>query len=73
MAVHNSNEGNLFVNQLMQLSLPQYLSRLFPHFGNEQIAGAAVMYQSLGPSVQQANVAIGEGAYSFKKFVLDQV
>jgi hypothetical protein len=73
MAVHNSNEGNLFVNQIMQLTLPQYLQRLFPYFGNQQIAGAAAMYQSLGPSVQQANAAIGEGAHSVKKFVPSQV
>ncbi|KAG0695775.1 Alpha/Beta hydrolase protein [Suillus ampliporus] len=63
LAVTNSHEGNVFVNQSMTLDIADYVKTLFPNFGSAQAAGAVMMYQNQGSNVDQAILAIGESIF----------
>ncbi|KAG1740867.1 Alpha/Beta hydrolase protein [Suillus paluster] len=63
LAVTNSHEGNLFVNQSMTMDLADYLKTVFPNFGSAQAAGAVMLYQNQGSNVDQANLATGESTF----------
>ncbi|KAG1750596.1 Alpha/Beta hydrolase protein [Suillus paluster] len=63
LAVTNSHEGNLFVNQSMTLDIADYVKMIFPNFGYAQAAGAAMMYQNQGSNVDQANLVISESIF----------
>ncbi|KAG1732237.1 Alpha/Beta hydrolase protein [Suillus paluster] len=60
LAVTNSHEGNIFVDQSTTLDIADYVKTLFPNFGSAQAAGAVMMYQNQGSNVNQANLAMGE-------------
>ncbi|KAG0695774.1 Alpha/Beta hydrolase protein [Suillus ampliporus] len=63
LAITNSHEGNIFVNQSMTLDIADYVKTLFPNFGSAQAAGVAMMYQNHGSNVDQANLALGESTF----------
>ncbi|KAG2063071.1 alpha/beta-hydrolase, partial [Suillus decipiens] len=60
LAVVNSHEGNIFVNQSMTMNVADFIRTIFPNFGPAQITGAAAMYQDMGSNVNQANLVMGE-------------
>ncbi|KAG0693371.1 Alpha/Beta hydrolase protein [Suillus ampliporus] len=60
LAVTNSHEGNMFVNQSMLMDVADYVKKLYPNFGSAQAAGAAMMYQNQGSNVDQAILALAE-------------
>ena len=61
LAVVNTNEGSMFVDQRMKLNTAQYAGQLFPEFEPEQEQEVANRYQDLGSSLDQANTIMGEG------------
>ncbi|KAG1732243.1 Alpha/Beta hydrolase protein [Suillus paluster] len=63
LAVTNSHEGNVFVNQSTTLDIADYVQTLFPNFGSAQVAGAVMMYQNQGSNVNQANLVMGESIF----------
>ncbi|KAG1739930.1 Alpha/Beta hydrolase protein [Suillus paluster] len=63
LAITNSHEGNLFVNQSTTLDIADYVKTLFPDFGSAQAAAAVKMYQNQGSNVNQANLVIGESTF----------
>ncbi|KAG0695772.1 Alpha/Beta hydrolase protein [Suillus ampliporus] len=63
LAVTNSHEGNIFVNQSMTLDIADYVKTLFPNFGSAQVAGAVMMYQNQGSNVDQAILAMSESTF----------
>ncbi|OAX34783.1 alpha/beta-hydrolase [Rhizopogon vinicolor AM-OR11-026] len=63
LAVHNTNEGVIFVNPVGLPPLADYLAALFPSFGSSQAVSAALMYQGLGNNLDQARLAIGEAMF----------
>ncbi|KAG1779477.1 Alpha/Beta hydrolase protein [Suillus placidus] len=63
LAVTNSHEGNLFVNQSTTLDVAAYVKTLFPNIGSIQAAGAATLYQNYGSNVDQANLVMGESIF----------
>ncbi|KAG2342022.1 alpha/beta-hydrolase [Suillus weaverae] len=63
LAISNSHEGNIFVDQSTTLDIADYVKMLFPTFGSAQIAGAVTMYQNQGSNVNQANLVMGESIF----------
>ncbi|KAG0700092.1 Alpha/Beta hydrolase protein [Suillus ampliporus] len=63
LAVTNSHEGNVLVDQSTTLDIAHYVKMYFPNFGSAQVAGAAMMYQNQESNVDQANLAISESIF----------
>ncbi|KAK1230314.1 hypothetical protein PQX77_006607, partial [Marasmius sp. AFHP31] len=64
LAVHNTNEGPLFVNQTAPpLDANQYAAKLFPKLTPEDTAAVAELYADLGSGVTQENLIIGEAIF----------
>ncbi|KAG1753271.1 Alpha/Beta hydrolase protein [Suillus lakei] len=63
LAITNSHEGNIFVDQTTTLDIADYVKTLFPNFGSTQAAGAVMMYQNQGNNVNQANLVMGESIF----------
>ncbi|KAG2359504.1 Alpha/Beta hydrolase protein [Suillus spraguei] len=63
LAVVNSHEGNIFVDQSMTMNVTDFIRTIFPNFGPAQITGAATMYQNMGSNVNQANLVMGESMF----------
>ncbi|KAG2111829.1 Alpha/Beta hydrolase protein [Suillus clintonianus] len=63
LAMTNSHEGNIFVDQSTTLDVADYVKMLFPNFGSAQAAGAVTMYQDQGSNVNQANLVMGESIF----------
>ncbi|KAG1731964.1 Alpha/Beta hydrolase protein [Suillus paluster] len=63
LAITNSHEGNIFVDQSMISDIPDYVKTLFPNFGPVQAAGTAMMYQNQGSSVDQAKLVMSESIF----------
>ncbi|KAG0695327.1 Alpha/Beta hydrolase protein [Suillus ampliporus] len=63
LAVVNSHEGNMLVNQSMTLDIEDYVKTLFPTLSSAQAAGAVMMYHNQGSNVDQANLVLGESIF----------
>ncbi|KAG2147943.1 Alpha/Beta hydrolase protein [Suillus clintonianus] len=63
LAVTNSHEGNIFVDQSTTMDVTDYVKTLFPNFGSAQAAGAVTMYQDQGSNANQANLVMGESIF----------
>ncbi|KAG2064949.1 alpha/beta-hydrolase [Suillus decipiens] len=63
LAVVNSHEGNIFVDQSTTMSVADFITTIFPNFSPAQITGAAAMYQNMGSNVNQANLAMAESMF----------
>jgi hypothetical protein len=63
LAVVNTHEGNILVDQSTTMNVTDFIRTIFPNFGPAQINGAAMMYQNMGSNVDQANLVMGECAY----------
>jgi carboxylesterase type B len=63
LAVVNTHEGNILVNQSTTLDVADYIRTIYPNFGPAQISGAAMMYQNKGSNVNQANLVMGESMF----------
>ncbi|KAF7365125.1 Carboxylic ester hydrolase [Mycena venus] len=70
LAVANTNEGILFVNQSVEHNVAEYVRNLFPLFGAEESNTAAVAYASLGSPLDQVNVIMGEAIFVCPTFLL---
>ncbi|KAK1234057.1 hypothetical protein PQX77_002751 [Marasmius sp. AFHP31] len=63
-AVHNTNEGDIFVNQTAPpLSASQYAAKLFPKLTPEDTATVAELYADLGSDLTQENLIMGEAIF----------
>jgi carboxylesterase type B len=63
LAVVNTHEGNILVNQSTTLDVADYIRTIYPNFGPAQISGAAMMYQNKGSNIDQANLVMGESMF----------
>ncbi|KAG2743957.1 alpha/beta-hydrolase [Suillus brevipes Sb2] len=63
LAVVNTHEGNILVDQSTTMDITDFIGNIFPNFGPAQINGAAAMYQNLGSNVNQANLVMGESMF----------
>ncbi|KAJ7149815.1 Alpha/Beta hydrolase protein [Mycena crocata] len=63
LAVTNTFEGTVFVNQNTTLTAAQYAFELFPDFGQAQAAEAGAQYAGLGTSLFQDNAIQGESIF----------
>jgi len=57
----NSNEGFIFMNQNISLSVADYVAQLFPLFGQKEIDATAAHYARLGTPREQVTAIVGEG------------
>ncbi|KAF4563259.1 hypothetical protein EYR36_003700 [Pleurotus pulmonarius] len=62
LAITNSNEGVIFVNQSTadSVTAAQFARNVFPRLGPAQALEAARLYEGLGPPIEQANRIMGE-------------
>ncbi|KAF4598669.1 hypothetical protein EYR38_007075 [Pleurotus pulmonarius] len=62
LAITNSNEGVIFVNQSTadSVTAAQFARNVFPRLGPAQAVEAARLYEGLGPPIEQANSIMGE-------------
>ncbi|KAJ8592162.1 alpha/beta-hydrolase [Rhizopogon salebrosus TDB-379] len=70
LAVTNTHEGNIFVDQTTTLDVADYVMELFPNFGPVQAAGAVAMYHDQGNNVNQANLVMGESIFICPTYLL---
>ncbi|KAG1758247.1 Alpha/Beta hydrolase protein [Suillus occidentalis] len=63
LAVVNTHEGNILVDQSTTMGVPDFIGNIFPNFGPAQINGAAAMYQNLGSNVDQTNLVMSESMF----------
>ncbi|KAG1753521.1 Alpha/Beta hydrolase protein [Suillus paluster] len=63
LAITNSHEGNMFVNQSTTLDIADYVKTRFPNFGSAQVAGAVMTYQDQGSNIDQANLVTSESLF----------
>ncbi|KAL0578555.1 hypothetical protein V5O48_003456 [Marasmius crinis-equi] len=64
LAVTNTNEGDLFVNQTATpFNASQYSAELFPKLDPQDTAMAAQLYASLGSDLTQENLIMGEAIF----------
>ncbi|KAF9224462.1 alpha/beta-hydrolase [Gyrodon lividus] len=70
LAVTNTHEGNVMVNQSITMNISQYVSTLFPNIQPSQAALATPLYQNLGTNVDQANYAMGESIFVCPSYYL---
>ncbi|KAJ7149788.1 Alpha/Beta hydrolase protein [Mycena crocata] len=63
LAVTNTFEGTIFVNQNTTLTPAEYACQLFPNFGQAQAAEAGARYAGLGTSLFQDNAIQGESIF----------
>ncbi|KAG1740350.1 Alpha/Beta hydrolase protein [Suillus lakei] len=63
LAVVNTHEGNILVDQSTTLDVADYIGAVYPNFGPAQITGAATMYQNKGSNVDQANLMISDSIF----------
>ncbi|KAG1838521.1 Alpha/Beta hydrolase protein [Suillus subalutaceus] len=63
LAMTNSHEGNIFVDQSTTLDVADYVKTLFPNFGSAQVAGAVTMYQNYESDVTQANLVMSDSIF----------
>ncbi|THV05590.1 alpha/beta-hydrolase [Dendrothele bispora CBS 962.96] len=70
LAVVNTNEGDMFVDQKTDLDAARYSGQLFPELGMEQEREVAEKYESLGNSVEQANRIMGEAIFTCPTYFL---
>ncbi|KAG0698021.1 Alpha/Beta hydrolase protein [Suillus ampliporus] len=70
LAITNSREGNNFVDQSMTLDIADYVKTLFPNFGPAQVAGAVMIYQNQGSSIDQANLVMSESIFTCPSYYL---
>jgi len=64
LAVHNTNEGVLLVNQTTPpLTASDYVAQLFPKLTSQEIGTVAELYAGLGSDVAQDNLIMGEGLF----------
>ncbi|KAK1234058.1 hypothetical protein PQX77_002752, partial [Marasmius sp. AFHP31] len=64
LAVHNTNEGDLFVNRTATapLNASEYAASLFPKLTQQDTAAVAELYAGLGSDVTQESLIVGEGS-----------
>ncbi|TFK35578.1 Alpha/Beta hydrolase protein, partial [Crucibulum laeve] len=62
LAVTNTFEGALFVdsNTASTVTIQDYVTQLFPHFGSREITATVAQYQGLGAPIDQAIAIMGE-------------
>ena len=62
LSVTNTFEGNFFVNQNTSatVQVADYVSQLFPNFGQREIDEAVTQYAGLGTNIFQVNAIMGE-------------
>ncbi|KAJ4478531.1 Alpha/Beta hydrolase protein [Lentinula lateritia] len=63
LAVTNSNEGVIFVNQSNPIAAASYASNLFPKFGTEVANITAQIYAPFGYSFEQDELIMGESIF----------
>ncbi|KAF5358811.1 hypothetical protein D9758_008542 [Tetrapyrgos nigripes] len=63
LAVTNTNEGVIFVNQTVNQNTTFYAEQLFPKFGLEQAQETARQYAGLGSQLNQTNLIHGESIF----------
>ncbi|KAJ6508683.1 Alpha/Beta hydrolase protein [Mycena sanguinolenta] len=70
LAVTNTNEGVIFVNQSVEYNVAEYVRNLFPLLGVEGSNAAAALYASLGSPLDQVNAIMGEAIYKCPTYPL---
>ncbi|KAJ7149773.1 alpha beta-hydrolase [Mycena crocata] len=63
LAVTNTFEGTLFVNQNTTLTAAEYAFQLFPNFDQKHAAEVGVQYSGLGTALFQDNAVQGESIF----------
>ncbi|KAF5336306.1 hypothetical protein D9758_014477 [Tetrapyrgos nigripes] len=63
LAVTNTNEGLIFVNQTANQNTTFYAEQLFPNFGIQQDRETARQYAGLGSQLNQINLIQGESIF----------
>ena len=65
LSVTNTFEGTIFVDQNTSatVQVADYVSQLFPNFGNPEINAAAAQYAGLGTNIFQVDAIMGECKY----------
>ncbi|PFH46612.1 hypothetical protein AMATHDRAFT_154314 [Amanita thiersii Skay4041] len=65
LAITNTNEGNIFVDQTTADSVQtaNYVAQLFPHFGEAEIDKAVEQYAGVGTNIEKANTIMGEAIF----------
>ncbi|KAF7314362.1 Carboxylic ester hydrolase [Mycena kentingensis (nom. inval.)] len=61
LAMANTNEGIIFVNQTVDYNVEDYVLQLFPTLGKEEAVEIAAAYSTLGSPVESATHILGEG------------
>ncbi|KAL0578556.1 hypothetical protein V5O48_003457 [Marasmius crinis-equi] len=71
LAVTNTNEGDLFVNQTASpLNASQYAAELYPELRSQDTAKIAQLYGSSGSAVTQENLIMGESIFICPSYYL---
>ncbi|KAF8158910.1 alpha/beta-hydrolase [Mycena galopus ATCC 62051] len=70
LAVTNTNEGVIFVNQSVHYDAAEYVRNLFPLLGVEESNAAAAIYASFGSPLDQVNAIMGESIYKCPTYPL---
>ncbi|KAF9064189.1 Alpha/Beta hydrolase protein [Rhodocollybia butyracea] len=70
LAITNTNEGHIFVNQYNPMSASVYASMLFPKFGPRQAEQTAELYANLGTPIEQNNLIMGDSIFICPTFYL---
>ncbi|KAK1234052.1 hypothetical protein PQX77_002746 [Marasmius sp. AFHP31] len=64
LVVHNTNEGDFFVNQTApSLNASQFAAELFPELTPQDVAKVAEVYSDLGSDLTQENLIMGEAIF----------
>ncbi|KAL0579842.1 hypothetical protein V5O48_002150 [Marasmius crinis-equi] len=63
LAVANTNEGVIYVNQTAPANVGRYARDLFPTFGSEQADVVVQLYKGLGTELDQVNLVMGEAIF----------
>ncbi|KAK7032240.1 hypothetical protein VNI00_013198 [Paramarasmius palmivorus] len=63
LAVTNTNEGFIFVNQSAPLNASFYASQVFPKLGPKETSAIERAYRGLGTTISQNNLIMGEAIF----------
>ncbi|KAG7094306.1 hypothetical protein E1B28_007908 [Marasmius oreades] len=63
LAVTNTNEGPVFVDQHAHANVTHFASQLFPNFGPRQEVAVTRQYNGLGSQLNQQNLVMGESIF----------
>ncbi|KAL0566001.1 hypothetical protein V5O48_016020, partial [Marasmius crinis-equi] len=72
LAVGNTNEGVLFVNQTAPANVSQFARDLFPKFGPREADAVIQQYKGLGTELDQENLVLGEAIFVCPTYLITE-